>query len=101
VFQLGKSAMEQLCESEWIANDIGVLAEEFVKAALDAGWAVSYVCVQSEPCSPAVLARIRKGLLDSKHTPHGIKEHCQSLWPELENSVVLPADNPPRKSRES
>jgi hypothetical protein len=39
-----------------------------------------FVCERHEPCSTALLARIQKGLIDSKQTPKGIKAACKKLW---------------------
>ena len=39
-----------------------------------------FPCVRKESCTHNLLDRIRKGLLDSKLTPKGIKERCRPLW---------------------
>ena len=33
-----------------------------------------------DPCSETLLAKIRKGLLDSEMTPKEIKRKCKALW---------------------
>ena len=38
------------------------------------------VCRSHQPCSVPVLVRIRKGLLDSPHTPKKIKAVCAAAW---------------------
>ena len=40
----------------------------------------NFVCTPHDPCSDALLERIRKGLIDSKQTPKGIKALCRKLW---------------------
>ena len=40
----------------------------------------NFVCTPHEPCSAVLLKRIRKGLIDSKQTPKGIKSLCKKLW---------------------
>jgi hypothetical protein len=40
----------------------------------------NFVCTAHAPCSAALLERIRKGLIDSKQTPKGIKALCRKLW---------------------
>lgn len=39
-----------------------------------------FVCQAHDPCTPALLERIRQGLLASKQTPKGIKKKCKDLW---------------------
>ena len=39
-----------------------------------------FVCQAHDPCTPALLERIRQGLLASKQTPKGIKQKCKDLW---------------------
>lgn len=41
---------------------------------------VQFVCQPHDPCSAALLERIRKGLIASKQTPKGIKQKCKDLW---------------------
>lgn len=38
------------------------------------------LCHQCDPCSEELLARIQKGMLESKFTPNKIKKHCCGLW---------------------
>jgi hypothetical protein len=39
-----------------------------------------FVCKQLEPCSEALISKIQQGLVASKLTPRGIKEHCRRVW---------------------
>jgi hypothetical protein len=39
-----------------------------------------FVCEPHYACTHELMDRIKRGLLASKHTPKGIKEHCRSLW---------------------
>jgi hypothetical protein len=50
-----------------------------VEKALAAG-IKDFVCIAHLPCSSELLARIQKGLIDSKFTPKGIKAVCKKLW---------------------
>jgi hypothetical protein len=50
-----------------------------VEKALTAGIR-NFVCTAHDPCSPQLLARVQKGLIDSKRTPKGIKAACKKLW---------------------
>jgi hypothetical protein len=50
-----------------------------VETALTSG-IKKFVCTPHDPCSAALLARIQKGLVDSKQTPKGIKATCKKLW---------------------
>ena len=38
------------------------------------------VCERSYACTHAVMDKVKKGLLDSKRTPIGIKAFCKSKW---------------------
>lgn len=40
----------------------------------------NFVCSAYDPCSPELLARVQKGLIDSKQTPKGIKARCKAFW---------------------
>jgi hypothetical protein len=50
-----------------------------VESALTSGIR-NFVCTRHASCSDALLERIRKGLIESKQTPKGIKELCRKLW---------------------
>jgi hypothetical protein len=50
-----------------------------VEKALTAGIR-NFVCTAHDPCSPQLLARVQKGLIDSKRTPKRIKAACKKLW---------------------
>lgn len=39
-----------------------------------------FICQQHASCSDALLKRVQQGLLSSKMTPNGIKEHCRRVW---------------------
>ena len=60
-------------------TDAQVLDLNSVEAALNAKTR-SFVCQDHESCSEALLKRIQKGLIDSPHTPKGIKKDCRILW---------------------
>ena len=50
-----------------------------VETALTAG-IKKFVCTPHDSCSPDLLARIQKGLVNCKQTPKGIKAICKMLW---------------------
>jgi len=39
-----------------------------------------FVCKQQFCCTYALMERLRQGLLKSKRTPNGVKDHCRSIW---------------------
>jgi hypothetical protein len=44
-----------------------------------------FVCRRNYCCTHVLMDRIKDGLLKSKRTPNGIKEHCRALWkPEMD-----------------
>ena len=50
-----------------------------VEKALNAG-IKNFVCTAHDPCSAELLVRVQQGLVNSKHTPKGIKATCKKLW---------------------
>jgi hypothetical protein len=44
------------------------------------GRPTQFVGTLHDPCSETLLAKIRKGLLDSEMTPKEIKRKCKALW---------------------
>ena len=49
----------------------------------------TFMCERGASCDPALLKRIRQGVLDSKFTPTRIKDHCRKLWGGMTINTVL------------
>jgi hypothetical protein len=73
-------------DHSFIAHDSVVYykdAQELDLTAIEAALSAkiqSFVCTQHDPCSEALLKRIKEGLVASKQTPKGIKATCRKLW---------------------
>jgi hypothetical protein len=59
--------------------DAQILNLHKVQKAIDSN-PHSYTCKAHKPCSDDLFTRIQEGLLDSPHTPKGIKKHCLNAW---------------------
>ncbi len=60
-------------------SDAREMAIDLVEQALQARTR-QFVCEPHDPCDMKLLARIQRGLIDSRQTPKGIKASCKKLW---------------------